>query len=348
VSGPADSVRGPSALAQRLRIRQLQVIVAIAEQRSLLAASRALGISQPALSKALQEIEEALGVRIFDRMSRGVAPNAYGQAILIRARTVLAELNRIGDDLVQIAQQSAGTVVIGALPTAAAGILPATLGRLRSRHPRLGIKVLQGRTHELLPLLGSGGLDVIVGRLYAPDTPDDFHREVLYDEPISVLARAGHPLFAAADCAGALPAYDLVLPSLEQRVGQEVDQILATLGDRIPKPLLRASSLSFIRELVLSCDVVALLPRLTMAGDLLRGTVRVVPMEIQTPRRPAGLITLRHRARSPGLTALEAVLREYLAAARSTGLFDTAPEIRQGDTTGDTTGEIAGDITARL
>ncbi len=135
MSEPTDILRRPAALAQRLRIRQLQVIVAIAEQRSLLAASRSLGISQPALSKALQEVEDALGVRIFDRMSRGVVPNAYGQAILIRARTVLAELNRIGDDLVQIAQQSAGIVVIGALPTAAAGILPATLARLRAPSP---------------------------------------------------------------------------------------------------------------------------------------------------------------------------------------------------------------------
>ncbi|HEX2554635.1 MAG TPA: LysR substrate-binding domain-containing protein [Microvirga sp.] len=332
MTGPADVARRSSALAQRLRIRQLQVIVAIAEQRSLLAASRSLGISQPALSKALQEIEDTLGVRIFDRMSRGVVPNAYGQAILIRARTVLAELNRIGDDLVQIAQQSAGTVVIGALPTAAAGILPATLARLRARHPRLGVKVLQGRTHDLLPLLESGGLDVVVGRLYPPDTPDDFHREVLYDEPISVLARAGHPIFeSGAD--GALAAYDLVLPSLEQRMGQEVDQVLGAFGDRLPKPLLRASSLSFIRELILSGDGLAILPRLTMAGDLLRGTIRVVPVEIQTPRRPAGLITLRHRARSPGLTALEAALRDYLAEARSTGLFDTAPEVRRAGIT---------------
>ncbi len=331
---PTEIVRRPPALVQRLRIRQLQVIVAIAEQRSLLAASRALGISQPALSKALQEIEDALGVRIFDRVPRGVVPNAYGQAVLMRARAVLAELNRIGDDLVQVAQQSAGTVVIGALPTAAAGILPATLGRLRSRHPRLGIKVLQGRTHELLPLLGSGGLDVIVGRLYAPDTPDDFHREVLYDEPISVLARAGHPVFdAGPDYAGALPAYDLVLPSLEQRMGQEVDQVISSFGDRLPKPLLRASSLSFIRELILSGDVLAILPRLTMAGDLLRGSIRVVPVEIRAPRRPAGLITLRHRARSPGLEALESVLREYLTAAHSTGLFNAASGIWRGDIT---------------
>lgn len=329
---PEELKKAPSALATRLRIRQLQAVVAIAEQRSLLAASRYLGVSQPALSKTLQEIEETVGVRIFDRTSRGVVPNVYGQAIVIRARTVLAELNRIGDDLVQISNQSAGTVVIGALPTAAAGILPATLAMLRSRHSRLGIKVLQGRTHDLLPLLESGGLDVIVGRLYTPQSPDDFVREELYEEPISVLARAGHPIFGSdVDGSNALLDYDLVLPSLEQRMGQDVDQVVIALGSKLPIPLMRASSLSFIRELVLSGDVLAILPRMTMAGDILRGTIRVVSMDIPTPRRPAGLIVPRHRQRSPGLKALETALRDYLVSARGTGLF-AASAAAQGAT----------------
>ena len=322
-----DVIKRPGALTRRLRIRQLQVVIAIAEQSSLLAASRSLGISQPALSKALQEIEDTLGVKIFDRVSRGVVPNAYGHAILIRARAVLAELSKISDDVTQITQQSAGIVVVGALPTAAAGVLPATLANLRLRHPGLGIKVLQGRTHELLPLLASGSLDVIIGRLYTPDTPDDFHREILYEEPISVLARAEHPIFSARpDYSCMLRAYDLVLPSLEQRMGQDVDQVVAAIGDVLPVPLLRATSLSFIREFVLSGDVLTILPRLMMAGDLLRGAVRVVPVAISGPGRPAGLITLRHRPRSPGLKALELALRDYLSTVRRTGLFDSASQ----------------------
>lgn len=319
----ADVMKRSGAFTRRLRIRQLQVVIAIAEQRSLLAASRYLGISQPALLKALQEIEDTVGVKIFDRVSRGVVPNAYGNAILVRARAVLAELGKIGDDIMQISHQSAGTVVVGALPTAAAGILPATLALLRQRHPRLGIKILQGRTHELLPLLESGSLDVIVGRLYTPDTPDKFHREVLYNEPMSVLARAEHPIFRAGPNPSCmLRAYDLVLPSMEQRIGQEIDQLLASLGDMIPAPLLRASSGSFIREFVLSGDVLTILPRLMMAGDLLRGTIRVVPVAISGPHRPAGLITLRHWPRAPGLKALEYALRDYLATVRRTDLIE--------------------------
>ena len=319
----ADIMKRSGAFTRRLRIRQLQVVIAIAEQQSLLAASRYLGISQPALLKALQEIEDTVGVKIFDRVSRGVVPNAYGNAILVRARAVLAELGKIGDDIMQISHQSAGTVVVGALPTAAAGILPATLALLRQRHPRLGIKILQGRTHELLPLLESGSPDVIVGRLYTPDTPDNFHREVLYNEPMSVLARAEHPIFRAGPNPSCmLRAYDLVLPSMEQRIGQEIDQLLASLGDMIPAPLLRASSVSFIREFVLSGDVLTILPRLMMAGDLLRGTIRVVPVAISGPHRPAGLITLRHWPRAPGLKALEYALRDYLATVRRTDLIE--------------------------
>lgn len=111
---------------------------------------------------------------------------------------------------------------------------------------------------------------------------------------------------------------------------QEVDQVLTSFGGRPRKPLLRASSLSFIRELILSGDVLAILSQLTMAGDLLRGTIRVVPVDIHTPPRLAGLITLRDRARSLGLKVLESSLREYLASARTTGLFDATPEIWGG------------------
>jgi LysR family transcriptional regulator, pca operon transcriptional activator len=328
MDGAVDIIQRSSAFTRRLRIRQLQVVIAIAEQRSLLAASRSLGISQPALSKALQEIEDTVGVRIFDRVSRGVVPNAYGNAILSRARAVLAELAKIDDDIDQISQRSAGTVVVGALPTAAAGILPATLALLRQRHPRLGIRIRQGRTHELLPLLESGSLDVIVGRLYTPDTPDDLHREVLYNEPMSVLARAEHPIFTSGiDPACMLRAYDLVLPSLEQKIGQEIDQLLARLDGMFPAPLLRASCASFIREIILSGDAITILPRLMMAGDLLRGDIKMVPVAISGSPRPAGLVTLRHRPRSPGLKALESALRDYLATVRRTELIEPEPAL---------------------
>ena len=181
-----------------------------------------------------------------------------------------------------------GTVALGALPVAAAGVLPGALVRLAATQPDVRVRLRQGRTEELLPLLASGELDLIVGRLYEPAVPDGFAREPLWTEPISVLARAGHPVFQQGTVSvEELRRYDLVLPTVTQRVGQELEHLLSLLG-LIPASSLRSSSYGFIREMLLATDMISVMPRLMMAGDLLRGALRVVPLPIPAPDRPAG------------------------------------------------------------
>ena len=143
----------------------------------------------------------------------------------------------------------------------------------RLTHPDVKVRLRQGRTEELLPLLASGELDLIVGRLYEPAVPDGFAREPLWTEPISVLARAGHPVFQHGTVSvEELRRYDLVLPTVTQRVGQEIEHLLSLLG-LIPASSLRSSSYGFIREMLLATDMISVMPRLMMAGDLLRGAL---------------------------------------------------------------------------
>ena len=292
---------------------------AVAEHESVLKASRALGISQPAVTKTLHEIEEIVGVAIFDRMPRGVLPNDYGRAFVARARRILAEVERVGDDIAHVADGRAGTIVVGALPSAASGLMPASLARFRKAHPGMVVRVVHGRMDQLLPRLEAGGLDVVIGPLYRPRDPDDFRRQVLYDEPISILCRAGHPVLERPNVTlGAIACFDFVLPSLEQRIGQDVERAVATLGLETAMPPLRSTSLSFIRELLLGSDPLTILSRMMMAGDL-RRAVRIVPLPVPTPSRPAGLITLRQRKPSPGLDALVAILRTYIGELRKAG-----------------------------
>ncbi|MBS7543451.1 LysR substrate-binding domain-containing protein [Ancylobacter oerskovii] len=310
-------------LSSRLRLRQVEIVIAVAEQGSFLAASHQLGLSQPAVSKAVREIEAVLGQPVFDRMPRGVMINPFGRAVVERGRAMLSLVDRLGDDIGLIEQGLAGTLVIGALPTAASSVLPATLGRLRVSNPDLDIRLVQGRTVELMPQLESGKLDLIVGRLYEADTSKDVQRETIYHEPISMLARAGHPLFEEGEPdVAALRRYGLVLPSLEQRLGQEVDSVLAFSNLLPDRPTLRSTSISFIRELILASDVVTVLPRLMLAGDLIRGAVRMVPVPLMSVSRPAGIVSLRHRRRAASVLALIAALREHLHELRQTGLLD--------------------------
>jgi LysR family pca operon transcriptional activator len=102
----------------------------------------------------------------------------------------------IGAAIARAIVREGGTVAIGVLPVAALGVLPGALIRVKQRHPTIQVRLQQGRTEELLPLLAAREVEMVVGRLYPPAIQDGFLREALWEEPISFLARSGHPLFA--------------------------------------------------------------------------------------------------------------------------------------------------------
>ena len=322
-------------LDQRLRLSLLRAVDAVEAHRSLLAASTVLGITQPALTKGLHELEEVVGARLFDRHSRGVRPTEVGHVFVEAARRVLAELRRLDDELDQLAS-GGGTVALGALPVSAAGILPGTLARLKASHPHIKVRLQEGRTLDLLPLLASGELDLIVGQLYEPALPDRFVREPLWTEPISILARSEHPIFAEPVTAEALRRYDLVLPTVSQRIGLEIEHLLALLGLE-PIAALRSSSYGFIREMLHATDLISVVPRLMLVGDLLRGTLKVVPLPVAAPDRPAGLILSRERALPPAGRALLECLRAFVAEIAERGVADIAGSYSDGERS-DTTG----------
>jgi LysR family transcriptional regulator, pca operon transcriptional activator len=307
-------------LDQRLRLNLLRAVDVIEQQGSLLKAATALGISQPALTRNLQELEDILQARVFDRHPRGVRVTEAGMVLVGAARRVLAELRRLDEALDRIDSADAGTVALGALPVTASGVLPGVLTKLKVRFPNIRIRLQQGRTEDLLPLLTSGDLDLVVGRLYEPVVPDGFRREPLWSEPISIIARAGHPILDVPEVtAEALREYELVLPTVSQRVGQELDHLLSLLG--LPSASsLRSSSYGFIREMLHATDSISVMPRLMMVGDLLRGTLRVVPLPLYAPRRPAGLILPSDRSLTPASQSFVDCLHDYISEAASLGI----------------------------
>ena len=310
-------------LDQRLRLSLLRAVDAVEAHRSLLKASAVLGVTQPALTKSLHELEDIVQARLFDRHSRGVRTTEAGLVFVQTARRILAELRRLDEELDQLSSPGSGTVALGALPVAAAGVLPGTLARLKATSPHIQVRLQQGRTEDLLPLLASGEIDLIVGRLYEPAAPDRFSREPLWTEPISILARTEHPILSEEVTVDALRRYDLVLPTVSQRVGQEIEHLLALLGLQ-PTTSLRSSSYGFIREMLHATDLISVMPRLMMVGDLLRGTLKVVPLPIPAPDRPAGLILPRDRALPPAGRAFIECLRAYVSEIAERGIADIA------------------------
>lgn len=300
-------------LDRRLKLHHLRGADAVFTQQSLLRASAALGVTQPALTKSLRELEDIVQLRLFERHPRGMRPTQAGIVFVQTARRILAELRRLDDELDRLSTSDGGVVAIGALPVTAAGVLPGALTRLKSTNPDILVRLQQGQTEELLPLLAAGEIDLIVGRLYEPAAPDRFRRQPLWEEPIAILARTGHPVFDA-ECVtiGTLRPYDLVLPTVSQRVSQDIDDLLDLLSLK-PTSSLRSSSYGFIREMLHGTDLIAVMPALMMAGDLVRGTLKLVPLPVRGPPRPAGLILPPNKPLSAAGHAFVKALQGHLA-----------------------------------
>ena len=309
-------------LDQRLRLAHLRAAEAIAAHGSLLKASAALGLTQPALSKTLHEAEEIVQSKLFDRHSRGVTPTAAGAAFIETARRTLAELRRLDETLDIVGHPGRGALALGVLPVAASGVLPGALTRMRAAHPQIRVRLEQGRTEELLPLLASGEIDMIVGRLYEPEAPDGFEREPLWSEPIALLARPGHPILALETLDSAdLRAYDLALPTVSQRVGREIEWILQKLGLESTVAY-RSNSYDFIREMLIGGDFLSIMPSLMMAGDLLRGALRLAPLPLPPTQRLAGIIHRAGRAPTPAARAFLDALKGFVGDLAERGFAD--------------------------
>jgi LysR family pca operon transcriptional activator len=311
-------------LDQRLKVQHFRVVDAIATHGSLLKAATALSVTQPALSKSVRDIEDILGVKLFERNPRGVAPTAAGVAFIESARRLLAELRRVDETLDTFSNQISGAIALGVLPVAASGVLPGVLARMKGVEPDMRIRIEEGRTEDLLPLLAAGEIDLIVGRLYEPALPDAFEREALWTEPMSILARADHQIFQNAKVAVEfIRRYDLVLPTVTQRIGQEIEQLLHRLS-LAPTTSYRSSSVGFIREMLYGGDFLSIMPRLMMVGDVLRGGLRLAPLPIASPERPAGLIRRGDTPLTPAGRVFVQVLRAYVEDLARPGVITLA------------------------
>src|SRR3954470_955081 len=161
-------------------LRQLQYVVAVAETRNFRRAAERCRVAQPSLSAQLSQLEEALGVRLFERTSRGVLVTAAGEEIVARARKLIVD----GDDLVSAARRLgdplAGTLRVGVIPTISPYLLPAIVPALRKKHPRLNLVWTEDRTGSLVAALDSGSIDAALLAL-VPETDNLDSEEIARD-----------------------------------------------------------------------------------------------------------------------------------------------------------------------
>lgn len=296
-------------LATRLRFRHLQLLLALQQGGSLRAAAQAMNLTQPALSKALGEIESAFGVPLFERTARGLTPTARGQVALHGAALLLAELGHVQQEVV--AAEPAVSLRVGAPPFVAQGYLPPVLARLARAN--LHVALVEERVPALLQLLAAGDLDALVTS-YPAQMPEGLGNELeyqkLFDTAFEVIAAPSHPLARQRKVGwAALAAANWVMPARSAMIRRQLEECFQREGFTAPAPLLESTSPVTNIELVAQGMAIGVVP----ATALRHAEDRVVRLAV-APSLPLAPVALMWRA-GPRNERVEA-LRSALEAAR--------------------------------
>ena len=173
-------------IGRRVKLRDLHVLLAVAETRSMAKAAERLAISQPVVSKTIADLEHALGVRLLDRTSQGVEPTAYGRSFIHCGTAVFDEMRRGVQDIEFLADPTAGEVRIG-VASPFVDFVTAAVARLAARHPRIEWYVAEGDTPICCRMLRERKIDVGIGRL-GSSVAGDLNSDPLYEDYMSVVA----------------------------------------------------------------------------------------------------------------------------------------------------------------
>lgn len=291
----------------RVKIRHLVLVAAIADAGTLVRAAEALHITQPVVTRGLREIEDVLGVPLFDRMPRGVAPTQYGVSFIEHARSVLAELRSAGEEVRLLHSGQLGTVTVGTHLAGSNLLLPRAIAALKAQHPKLTIVVREGTPDTLEQMLLVGDVDLTVGRL-SPAVPVRLVQERLHQEPIRLVARAGHPVVDSpqASSLAALITYPWIFPVAQTALRAELEAVFFQEGLQLPPDRVECTSMLTLRTLLVSTDVIAALPMFIAVNDR---ELRLLPTPLSSIRRHVGVTLTRDRAPSPAAAALLVHLR---------------------------------------
>ncbi|ECA7086691.1 LysR family transcriptional regulator [Salmonella enterica subsp. enterica serovar Stanley] len=298
--------------SQRIRLRHLHTFVAVAQQGTLGRAAETLNLSQPALSKTLNELEQLTGTRLFERGRLGAQLTVPGEQFLTHAVKVLDALNTAGQALNRKEDASADVVRVGALPTAALGILPVAIGRFHQQQKSTSLQVATMNNTMLLAGLKSGEIDLGIGRMSDPELMGGLNYELLFLESLKLVVRPGHPLLQETITLSRVMEWPVVVSPKGTVPRQNAEALLQSQGCKMPAGCIETLSASLSRQLTVDYDYVWFVPSGAVKEDLRQATLVSLPVPTQSAGEPIGILTRFDIPLSTGAQMLIAAIRKSM------------------------------------
>ncbi len=297
-------------LANKLTLRHLRVVIAIADENSMIRAAKQLNMTQSAVTKSLQSAEFQLGVLLFSRKSGGLAPTIYGEALIAQARLITSQLDHAAQEIADLRDGTGGRIAIGTLLAASPVLLPRAIALLRQKRPKLVISVMEGTDDLLIPALQAGKLDFIVGRIPDWRQRSDLQQEVLLTDKACIVVRPGHPLAGRKDLnLKDLLKWDWILPPPETTLRGQVDRAYRENHLDPPVPVVESISLLMNRSLLLHTNYLNVWSWQVASEDAAAGRIVILPVTLPSASSPVGITSRLNARLSPAAEMLVQTLK---------------------------------------
>jgi len=283
-----------TALLSLLTMTQLRALIAVTENHSFSVASRRLELSQSSLHRACRELEQLLGITLFEKARSSIIPTRAAEQLSRAAKLAFGEIGQGYYEILALQSREVGKIIIGSMPLARTSILPDVINRFTLSHPDIGLDVVDAPYNDLLFHLRNGDLDLLIGALRFPPPADDIVQEELISPPLAIVGRKGHPLHKARSLElEQLVGYSWVVPRKGIPTRAFFDTLFTDRGLPVPRRLVETSSQILIRSLLDGSDRLTLISTHQVEQELRQDILSVIPYDLSHTRRPIGVTVRR-------------------------------------------------------
>ena len=296
---------------------QLTALIAVVEEGAFARAAQRAGRARAAVHRAARQLERSLGTPLFEVTSFGVRPTREAEKLALRTRLAFAEIAQAQAEVAAAQGTGSGSTTIGAMPLARSVLLAGAVLEFAATRPEHGISILDGPYESMLGALRRGIAEVLVGALRDPIPGEDIVQEHLFDDPLAIVVRAGHPLASGnAPSLAALARFPWIAPRRESPLRRHFDALIGRLDLKRTVAPIECNSLVGARSMLIASDRVMLLSGHQIQHELATGQLVALPHPFGPVTRSIGL-TMRRNWRPTEVQALliEALRRHARAAA---------------------------------
>jgi DNA-binding transcriptional LysR family regulator len=286
-------------IERRIGLHDLRVLMAVVKAGSMGKAAKLLATSQSAISRSIRELEQTLGVRLFDRSANGIEPTAYGQALVKRGTAVFDEIQQGIKDIRSISDPTVGDLTIGASIAIAEGFVCSMITSLFHRYPRVSFQVHATDTATSYQDLLTRKIDLAIVHLIHPPSEELMNVELLLQDPHVVVAGAHNPVTRRRRISlPQLMEEPWVLPLSDQPYGSVVHEAFRAHGLKVP-PAVVGSTLPLRTALLMTGQFLSMVPRIVVEFPPKNRLLKVLPIDLPVTARPLALVTLKNRTLNP-------------------------------------------------